>query len=285
MIPHEFEYAAPATLQEALRLIAGGSGKILAGGMSLIPMMKLRLASPGNVVDLGRVPGLKHISESAGSGHGVVHIGAMATHHEIETSAVTRSRCPLLAEAAGSIGDTQVRNMGTIGGSIAHADPAADYPAALLALEATVRLVSAHSDRTVAAADFFLDAFTTAIEPGEIVLEALVPAEDTSEGYKYEKAAHPASGFAVVGVAVRVKKSAGKISMARIAVTGMGPHAFRDFAAEKLLEGGADAAKAAAVVGEGQETNSDLYASGDYRRHLARVHAARALAAAISRCT
>ena len=248
MIPHEFEYASPATLQEALQLIADGSGKILAGGMSLIPMMKLRLAAPGNVVDLGRVPGLKQISES----QGVVHIGAMATHHEVETSAVARSRCPLLAEAAGSIGDTQVRNMGTIGGSIAHADPAADYPAALLALEATVRLVSAHSDRTVAAADFFLDAFTTAIEPGEIVLEVLVPAEDTSEGYKYEKVAHPASGFAVVGVAVRVKRSAGKISMARIAVTGMGPHAFRDLAAEKLLEGGADAAKAVAVVGEGQ---------------------------------
>jgi aerobic carbon-monoxide dehydrogenase medium subunit len=281
MIPHEFEYASPGTLQEALQLIADGSGKILAGGMSLIPMMKLRLAAPGNVVDLGRVPGLKQISES----QGVVHIGAMATHHEVETSAVARSRCPLLAEAAGSIGDTQVRNMGTIGGSIAHADPAADYPAALLALEATVRLVSAHSDRTVAAADFFLDAFTTAIEPGEIVLEVLVPAEDTSEGYKYEKVTHPASGFAVVGVAVRVKRSAGKISMARIAITGMGPHAFRDSTAEKLLEGGADAAKAVAVVGEGQETNSDLYASGDYRRHLARVHAARALAAAISRCT
>jgi carbon-monoxide dehydrogenase medium subunit len=249
--------------------------------MSLIPMMKLRLAAPASVVDLGRVPGLKEISESGG----VVHIGAMATHHEIEISPVTRSRCPLLAEAAGSIGDTQVRNMGTIGGSIAHADPAADYPAALLALEATVRLVSAHSDRTVAAADFFLDAFTTAIEPGEIVLEVLVPAEDSSEGYKYEKVAHPASGFAVVGVAARVKRSAGKISMARIAVTGMGPRAFRDLTAEKMLEGGADTAKAAAVVGEGQETNSDLYASGDYRRHLARVHVARALAAAISRCT
>ncbi len=279
MIPHEFEYASPATLQEALQLIADGSGKILAGGMSLIPMMKLRLATPGSVVDLGRVPGLKQISES----DGVVHIGAMATHHEIETSPVTRSRCPLLSEAAGSIGDIQVRNMGTIGGSIAHADPAADYPAALLALEARVRLVSGASERTVAAADFFLDAFTTAIQPGEIVVEVLVPAEDGSEGYKYEKVAHPASGFAVVGVAVRVKRSAGKISMARIAVTGMGPHAFRDVAAEKMLEGGADAAKAAAVVGEGQETNSDLYASGDYRRHLARVHAARALAAAISR--
>ena len=279
MIPQNFEYATPASLKEALALLSAGDAKILAGGMSLIPMMKLRLAAPGSVVDLGRVPGLNQISESAG----VVHIGAMATHHEIETSPVTRSRCPLLTETAGSIGDTQVRNMGTIGGSIAHADPAADYPAALLALEARVRLVSAHSDRTVAASDFFLDAFTTAIAPGEIVLEVLVPAEEGSEGYKYDKVAHPASGFAVVGVAVRVNRSAGKISMARIAVTGMGPRAFRDRTAEKMLEGGADVAKAAAVVGEGQETNSDLYASGEYRRHLARVHAARALAAAISR--
>jgi len=281
MIPHEFEYASPATLQEALHLIADGSGKILAGGMSLIPMMKLRLAAPPSVVDLGRVPGLNQISESGG----VIHIGAMATHHEIETSPVTLGRCPLLAETAASIGDTQVRNMGTIGGSIAHADPAADYPAALLALEASVRLVSAKSDRTVAASEFFQDAFTTAIEPGEIVVEVLVPAEDVNEGYKYEKVAHPASGFAVVGVAARVKSQVGKISMARIAVTGLGPRAFRDAAAEKLLESGGDVAKAAAVVGEGEEANSDLYASGDYRRHLARVHAARALAAAISRAS
>jgi carbon-monoxide dehydrogenase medium subunit len=281
MIPNEFEYASPATLQEALHLMADGSGKLLAGGMSLIPMMKLRLASPGNVVDLSRVPGLNQISESGG----VVHIGAMATHHAIESSPVTRSRCPLLAEAAASIGDIQVRNMGTIGGSIAHADPAADYPASLLALEAQIRLASAGGERTVAAADFFQDAFTTAIEPGEIVVELLVPAEESSEGYKYMKVPHPASGFAVVGVAARVKTKAGKISMARIAVTGMGPHAFRDTAAEKLLEGGADVAAAAAVVGEGQETNSDLYASGEYRRHLARVHAGRALAAAISRAS
>ena len=148
-----------------------------------------------------------------------------------------------------------------------------------------MRLVSAKSDRTVAASEFFQDAFTTAIEPGEIVVEVLVPGEDVNEGYKYEKVAHPASGFAVVGVAARVKSQVGKISMARIAVTGLGPRAFRDAAAEKLLESGGDVAKAAAVVGEGEEANSDLYASGDYRRHLARVHAARALAAAISRAS
>src|ERR1700732_1651025 len=152
MIPHEFEYASPGTLQEALQLIADGSGKILAGGMSLIPMMKLRLAAPASVVDLGRVPGLKEISESQGA----VTIGAMAPHPEIEISPVTPSRCPLLAEAAGSIGDTQVRNMGTIGGSIAHADPAADYPASLLALEAKVVVVSAKSQREGPVDPFFV---------------------------------------------------------------------------------------------------------------------------------
>lgn len=281
MIPQEFEYVAPQTLQEALELIEDGERKILAGGMSLIPLMKLRLAQPEHVVDLGRVPGLDHIAEQGG----MVHIGAMATHHQIETSNVIRARCPLLSETASNIGDVQVRNMGTLGGSIAHADPAADYPAALLALEAQVRLVSAHSDRTVAAADFFQDAFTTAMEPGEIVLEIQAPVEDSSEGHRYEKVAHPASGFAVVGVAVRVKKTGDRITMARIAVTGMGPRAFRALEAEKLLEGGAAIADAVVEVGAGQDANSDLYASADYRRHLARVHAARALAVALSRAS
>ncbi|HEY1342122.1 MAG TPA: xanthine dehydrogenase family protein subunit M [Bryobacteraceae bacterium] len=281
MIPQEFDYASPATLKEALQLIAGGERRILAGGMSLIPMMKLRLATPDQVVDLGRVPGLNGISEAGG----MVKIGAMATHHDVETSPVVRGRCPLLAETAAHIGDVQVRNMGTIGGSIAHADPAADYPASLVALDAQVRLVSAGGDRTVAATDFFLDAFTTAIEPGEIVLEVQVPVEEASEGYRYEKLAHPASGFAVVGVAVRLKKAAGKISTARIGVTGMSGRAFRARKAESLLESGADAKTAAAAVGEGEEANSDLYASADYRRHLAQVHAARAIAAAISRAS
>lgn len=249
--------------------------------MSLIPLMKLRLAQPEHVVDLGRIPGLNYITES----EGVVRIGSMATHADIETSAVIRGRCPLLSETAGHIGDMQVRNRGTLGGSIAHADPAADYPAALLALEAQVRIVSAHSERTVAALEFFQDAFTTAVEPGEIVLEIQVPVEAPSEGYRYEKVAHPASGFAVVGVAARVQKSGGKIAMARIGVTGLGPKPFRALAAEKLLEGGAEIAQAAAAVGEGEDANSDLYASADYRRHLARVHAARAIATALSRAS
>jgi len=281
MIPQNFEYSAPATLNEALQLISGGERKVMAGGMSLIPLMKLRLAAPEHVVDLGRVPGLNYITESGG----VVRIGATATHHDLEISPLIRGRVPLLAEAASHIGDVQVRNRGTLGGSIAHADPAADYPASLLALEAKVRLVSASSDRTVEVADFFLDPFTTAVEPGEIVLEVLVPVEEPSEGYRYEKFPHPASGFAVVGVAARIKKAGGKTALARIGVTGAGPRAFRARAAEKLLESGADIATAAASVADGQETNSDLFASADYRRHLTRVWAARALAMALSRAS
>jgi carbon-monoxide dehydrogenase medium subunit len=175
--------------------------------------------------------------------------------------------------------------VGTIGGSVAHADPSADYPAALVALEARIRLRSAQGERTVEASEFFVDAFTTAMEPGEIVVALEIAEEESNEGYKYEKVPHPASGFPVVGVAVRIKRSAGGIAMARIGVTGMGARAFRARNAEALLEGGANAAAAAAVVGVGEEANSDLYASADYRRHLAQVHAARAIAAALTRAS
>ena len=278
MIPQSFEYSAPATLAEALQLLDGGDTKILAGGMSLIPLMKLRLAQPEHLVDLGRVPGLNNIALSGGN----VHVGAMATHQEVKDSAVVRGQCPLLGDTAGSIGDPQVRNRGTIGGSIAHADPAADYPAALLALDAQIRIASTRGERAVSAEDFFLDAFSTALEPGEIVVEVQVPVEAQGEGYKYEKVEHPASGFPVVGVAVRVQKSAGKVTLARVAITGVSGHAFRAKGVEEaLLSGSADAA--IANLGEGIDINSDLYASADYRLHLARVHTARAIAAAMSR--
>jgi carbon-monoxide dehydrogenase medium subunit len=281
MIANPFAYHAPASLEEVFPMLEDGSGKILAGGMSLIPLMKLRLASPENVIDLRRVPGLKEITESGG----VVRVGAMATHHEVEISPAIRGKCPLLGEAASQIGDAQVRNVGTIGGSVAHADPSADYPAALVALEARIRLRSAQGERVVEASEFFVDAFTTAMEPGEIVVAVEIAAEESSEGYKYQKVPHPASGFPVVGVAVRVKRGGRGIALARIGVTGLGPHAFRARNAEALLEGGADAATAAAVVGEGEDANSDLYASSEYRRHLARVHAARAIAAALTRAS
>jgi carbon-monoxide dehydrogenase medium subunit len=282
MIPQAFDYTAPKTLDEALGLLAKGA-KPLAGGMSLIPMMKLRLAAPDHLVDLGRLKDLNYIREQGAA----VHIGATATHYDVENSAVVRGKCPLLAETAAHIGDVQVRNMGTIGGSIAHNDPSADYPAALQALEAKVVLKGAKSERTVSVADFFVDTFTTALEPGEIIREVIVPVEDSGTGTSYQKVAQPASGFAIVGIAVRVRKSGGKIGMARIGVTGLANRSYRAAAAEKALEGKAGSAteiqNAASLVAERVDVNSDLHASADYRRHLAVVYATRALMAALAR--
>jgi carbon-monoxide dehydrogenase medium subunit len=274
MIAQNFEYESPTSIQEALALLSTGDTKVLAGGMSLIPMMKLRLAAPERLVDLSRVPGLTGIRESEGS----IIIGAMTTHHEVEDSPLLRAKCPLLAETASNIGDVQVRNMGTIGGSVAHADPAADYPAALLALEAKVRLISANSDRTMSVEDFLVDTLTTAIEPGEILQEVILPIEATGIGVSYQKMVQPASGFAVVGIAVRVGKG-----FARIGVTGLAGKAYRATAAEKIMQETGDIAKASAAVTDGVDANSDLFASADYRRHLAQVYTARALKQALSR--
>jgi carbon-monoxide dehydrogenase medium subunit len=282
MIPQQFEYSAPKTLDEALGLLAEGA-KPLAGGMSLIPMMKLRLANPEHLVDLGRIKDLSYIREQGGA----LHIGATATHHDVESSPLVRGKCPLLAETASHIGDVQVRNMGTIGGSVAHADPAADYPAALQALEAKIVLKGAKSERTVSADDFFVDTFTTALEPGEIVSEVIVPVDGSGTGTNYQKVLQPASGFAIVGVAVRVRKQGEKVAMARIGVTGLSNRAFRAREAEKALEGRigspAEIQAVAALVGQGIDANSDLHASADYRLHLAAVYAAKALAVALGR--
>jgi aerobic carbon-monoxide dehydrogenase medium subunit len=282
MIPQKFEYTAPESLKSLLQLLEGGA-KPLAGGMSLIPMMKLRLAAPEHIVDLGKLKELNYIRESGNA----VHIGAMSTHFDIETSQTLLRKCPLLAETAAEIGDLQVRNRGTIGGSVAHADPSADYPAALQALEARVVLIGAQKERTMPAAEFFVDAFTTVLEPGEIVREVIVPAEEPGTGVCYEKVVQPASGFAIVGIAVRIRRSGGKISFARIGVTGLSNHSYRATAAEAALAGksgsAADVQSAAALVTQGADANSDLHASADYRKHLAVVHAARAIAAALSR--
>jgi aerobic carbon-monoxide dehydrogenase medium subunit len=279
MIPQTFEYTAPKTLDEAVAL-AGNGAKVLAGGMSLIPMMKLRLAAPEHLVDLGRIKDLNYIREEGGT----LHIGATTTHYLVESSPLVRAKCPLLSAAAAAIGDVQVRNMGTIGGSVAHADPAADYPAALQALEAKIVIRGAKGERTVSAADFFIDSFTTALESGEIIREIVVPMEDAGTGTSYQKMAQPASGFAIVGVAARVRRSGSKVTLARIGVTGLSNIGYRATAAEKALEGTAgsaeDIAKAAALVAEGADANSDLHASADYRKHLTAVYAARAVTAA-----
>ena len=283
MIPQAFEYVSPATLEEALELAGGDGVKLLAGGMSLVPLIKLRLATPSVVVDLGRINGLRYIREEGGR----IRIGAMTTHWEIESSPLLRTKCPLLAETAATIGDVQVRNLGTIGGSIVHADPAADYPAALYALEARVRLRSRSGERTVGISDFLVDVFTTAIEPGEILTEVEVPVEEARTGVSYQKMAHPASGFAVVGAAVRLRRANGKLAWVRAGITGLGPKAFRAVAVEERLDGVAvdaeEIRKAVAGVSEGVEANSDLYASADYRRQMAAVYLARAVAAALER--
>lgn len=285
MISQNFEYSAPSNLNEVLALLAGGNAKVLAGGMSLIPLMKLRLAAPEHLVDLSRVPDLKSIRDEAGS----IRIGATATHYDIESSPLIRSKCPLLADAASNIGDVQVRNMGTIGGSIAHADPAADYPASLIALEAQVKIASAKGERTIGIGEFLVDAMTTVLAAGEIVREVIVAVETSGTGVSYQKMVNPASGFAIVGAAVRVRRSGGKVSFVRVGITGLTGKAFRATAVEKLLDGtagsAADIQKAAAVVADGIDANSDLHASAAYRRQMAKVYTARALTQALSRAS
>jgi carbon-monoxide dehydrogenase medium subunit len=282
MIPNTFEYTAPTALKDALALIGSG-GKPLAGGMSLIPMMKLRLASPEHLIDLNRIAELNYIRES----NGELHIGANATHYDVETSPLILGKCPLLAETASHIGDIQVRNRGTLGGSVAHADPSADYPAALQALEAKIVLTSASATRTVSVVDFFVDTFTTALEPGELVTEVIVPVEAGLTGTSYQKFRQPASGFAIVGVAARIRREAGKITLARVGVTGVSGNSYRALKAEAALEGTAgteaEITDAAKTVGHGIEAGADLHASAAYRLHLASTFAARAIRTALSR--
>jgi carbon-monoxide dehydrogenase medium subunit len=280
MIAQAFDYSTAKTVDEALGLLAEGA-KPLAGGMSLIPMMKLRLAAPEHLVDLGRIRELNYIREEGGN----LHLGATATHHQIESSTLVQARCPLLSLTAACIGDVQVRNMGTIGGSVAHADPSADYPAALQALEARVVVQSSAARREVAIDDFLVDTFLTSLEPGEMIREIIVPAGDVH--VNYEKMYQIASGFAVVGVAVRIQKSGDKISQARIGVTGLSNRAYRAHAAEKALEGtagsAADVQNAAALVDDKVDANADIHASAEYRRQMARVYATRSLGAALAR--
>ena len=278
MIPANFDYSAPETLSDALKLLADHpDSKVLAGGQSLIPMLKFRLAQPSHLVDLDRIPDLNFIAEE----NATIRIGAMTTHNQVETSELLQAKCPLLAKTAAEIGDVQVRNRGTIGGSIVHADPAADYPAALLALEARVRLVSSGGERVLAIDEFIVDALTTAIEDGEVLAEVQVAAETNGAGTAYRTIVQPASGYAVVGAAVRLAVVAGKISLARVGVTGVSSKAYRATAVEAALEGQAANAEtlaaAAQHAADGVEALSDIHASAEYRAHLASVQVRRAL--------
>jgi aerobic carbon-monoxide dehydrogenase medium subunit len=280
MIPVNFDYESPRNLSEALGLLdAHEDAKILAGGHSLLPAMKLRLAAPPLLIDIGRIGGLNYIRESGDN----IALGAMTTHAEVAASKLLRSQSPLLALAAAQIGDTQVRNRGTIGGSLAGAHPAADYPAAVLALDAQIVATSRTGERVIPATKFFNGMFTTALRRDEIITEVRVP-RTAGEGVFYKKHHHPASGYAVVGVAVRVKTSGGKIESAAVAVTGVSEIAYRATATENALRGKSTSAiaDAASHAVDGIDAMGDNYASAEYRRHLATVYVRRALEKAAS---
>lgn len=286
MIPAPFEYHAPGTVPEALRLLEehGSDAKLLAGGHSLLPLMKLRLATPAHLIDLRRIPDLRQIRPE-GDG---VRIGAMATHWMIESSDLVRDRVHLLLETAAQIGDLQVRNVGTIGGSLAHADPAADYPAAVLALEATLTAEGTGGRRSIPASEFFTGLYATALRADEILLGVHTGAAAPGSGAAYVKFPHPASGFAVVGVAAVIQLDGrGRCERVRVGINGIAPVPYRARAVEERLTGRApDAgalADAAAAAADGVEVNADLFASADYRAHLARIFVRRALGTAAER--
>lgn len=283
MIPAPFDYQTPATLEEAVSLLAGDpdGAKVLAGGHSLIPAMKLRLAQPQLLIDIARIKSLAYIREEGNR----ILIGATTTHYQLESSELLKQICPLLPLCAASIGDVQVRNKGTIGGSIAHSDPAGDWPAAVLALDADLVLVGPNGGRTLKAADFFIDLLTVDLQPDEILREIRIEKPSGRFGQAYQKVPHPASGFAVVGIAVDVTlDDDGSCKAARVGVTGVGVKAYRAQAVEAGLAGtnldDQTIAAAAEHVCDGIDPNSDLYASSDYRCALAKVHTRRAIQAA-----
>lgn len=284
MYPAQFEYVAPESLDEAIKLLAesGGEAKILAGGHSLLPAMKLRLAQPAKIIDLRKVPGLNEIKVDANG----TTIGAMVTHANVSRSPEVQRALPALAEAASLVGDIQVRNRGTLGGSLAHADPAGDPPAAFLALDGSVVVKGPNGERTIPGTEFFIDILTTALAEDEIVTAVTFPVLASGTGTAYAKFDHPASHYALTGVAAAVKlDGSGNVESVRVGVTGVGPKAYRATGVEEALAGkGADAiADAASHAADGIDCNDDIHASAEYRAHLAVVFTRRALQAAFSR--
>jgi len=286
MIPAAFAYYAPTSLNETLAILSqhGDEAKILAGGHSLLPALKLRLSSVGHLVDIGRINDLAYIKDEQGS----LCLGARTTHYQVETSSLLQQQCPLLAECAAHIGDVQVRNRGTLGGSLAHADPAADYPAVIVALEAEIHIVSASGKRTIKADDFFVDMLTTALQPGEMLTEVRVAPFAPNTSSAYLKVPQPASGFAVVGVAAIVTLDAkGQCAKVRVGVTGAAATAFRARNTEAALVGKVPdegtLTQAAMQATKGIETNGDIFASAEYRAHLVQIYTKRALTKAVER--
>ncbi|GAA5191912.1 xanthine dehydrogenase family protein subunit M [Rugosimonospora acidiphila] len=281
MIPVPFDYQRPSTVDEAVRALseAGEDGKVLAGGQSLIPMLRLRLSTPGALIDLGGITQLRGIRQDGDD----LLIGAMTPHADVLASPLVRRYVPLLARATATVADRQVRHLGTIGGSLAHADPAGDLPAVAVALDATMRIVGPEGRRDVPAADFFVDYLTTALGPADVLVGVRFPAHE-GWGSHYEKFQRMAQAWALVGVAAAVRRENGTIVEARVALTNMGPVPVRARAVELALTGApatADAVgSAAGSAGEGTRPTSDLTASAAYRSHLATVLTGRAVSAA-----
>lgn len=286
MYPAHFQVLIPRSLEEALNLLAryGEEAKVLAGGHSLIPMMKLRLVKPQVIIYIGKIPGLSYIREEADG----IRIGALTTHGEVESSPLLREKNPLLSETASRIGDLQVRNMGTIGGSLAHADPAADYPAALTALEASVVLRSVKGERVLRVDEFIEGPYLTQLRPDELLVEVRVPSLSGAFGTAYEKLVFRATDFAIVGVAAYVElDDDGSYRKVRVALTGVGEKAVRARNVEEALEGAraepGEIARAAERAAEGLEPPSDVRASSEYRREMSKVLVKRALERATAR--
>jgi carbon-monoxide dehydrogenase medium subunit len=281
VIPTAFEYRRASSVDDALKALAaaGDSGKLVAGGHSLVPLMKLRLSEPGTLIDIARIPELAGIREKDGQ----IEIGATTVHHAVATAKLLQDRCPIVSEAAATIGDTQVRNRGTIGGSLAHADPSADMPAVMVALDAEIQLQSASGRRSVKATDFFQDLFTVDLQPGEIITGVrFAPAKAAAYVKLYQKASH----YAIVGVAAVLDVTGGTIQSARIGLTGATTHAVRLTKLEQALAGATAESidKATADAAAGLESiNSDIHASEEYRRAMVAVFARRAVKAALAR--
>jgi len=284
MIPAPFDYLRPETLEEAIRLLEehGDDAKLLAGGHSLLPVLKARLASPGVLIDIGRIPALSGITQEENS----IIIGAMTTHYQVESSSVIRGLCPLLAETAAEIGDVQVRNRGTIGGAIAHADPAADYPAALIALDAEFVVTGPDGASSYRAENFFEGTFETAMAENEILTSILVPISQDRSGSAYCNEAQQSSGFAICGVAAILGLNAkGAVEHASIGITGVTSTAYRADGVERAILGmkptKENIAAAAAHATDDVDPFEDLYGSAEFRRNLARVWTARTLEKAV----
>ncbi|MEV5007949.1 xanthine dehydrogenase family protein subunit M [Streptomyces sp. NPDC093064] len=280
MIPPAFDYARPTSVDEAVRTLAdaGEDAKVLAGGQSLLPLLRLRLAFPELVVDIGRIPELRGVREDGGT----LAIGALTTHHDVVHDPLVRRHAGLLAQATETVADPAVRHRGTLGGSLAHADPAGDLPAVALALDAELVAEGPGGRRTIPAREFFADYLQTALAPDELLVEVRVPKRE-GWGYRYEKFHRVAQSWAMVGVAALVRRDDGRIAETRIGLTNMGATPLRAAAAEEALAGAGDAdavARATQSAAEGTRPSRDASASPEYRAHLARVLTKRAVLAA-----